>query len=79
MLINFVNNSINKTQQNTKETFRSAAEANTNDIIKLYNHKGHMLSICSASLDVNCEQEAYRLEIIARSITGKQNKIFFPL
>lgn len=52
-----------------KETFRSAAEANVNDILKLYNSKGHLVTISAHSLEANTYKEPYRLEIIAKCIT----------
>lgn len=53
-----------------KETFRAAAEANENDILKLFNSKGHMISISIKSLESNSDSNPYRLEVIGKVITG---------
>nr|KAG5698694.1 hypothetical protein BaRGS_022582 [Batillaria attramentaria] len=47
-----------------KETFRSAAEAGPNDILKLYNRRGNLVNI-SPHLPSNSPDSRYTLEVVA--------------
>ncbi|RNA05020.1 high affinity cGMP-specific 3 -5 -cyclic phosphodiesterase 9A-like [Brachionus plicatilis] len=64
----------NTTTEDLKETLRSAAEANQNDILKLYNHKGNLVAI-NGSLPVNISSEPYRLQVIAKNIVDYNNEL----
>ncbi|XP_014672164.1 PREDICTED: high affinity cGMP-specific 3',5'-cyclic phosphodiesterase 9A-like, partial [Priapulus caudatus] len=52
-----------------KDTFRAAAEAGPNDILKLYNAKGNIVNI-SPKLDPNPPDQPYKLEVVATQCTG---------
>ena len=52
------------------ETFRAAAEAEANDILKLYNTKGNLVNI-SPKLPENGPDKRYSLEVVAAYISGK--------
>jgi hypothetical protein len=56
------------------DTIRSAAEASSNDIIKLYNVKGHLLSI-SNNLEANTLDNPYRLDVVFKSIADSSNNV----
>ena len=51
----------------------AAAEANSTDILKLYNQNGNLITI-SNSMPPNTIREPYRLEIIIKNI-GRINKM----
>ncbi|XP_021339232.1 high affinity cGMP-specific 3',5'-cyclic phosphodiesterase 9A-like isoform X1 [Mizuhopecten yessoensis] len=55
-----------------KETFRAAAEAGPEDILKLYNKKGNLLNI-SPKLTENTPDTRYTLEVVATHCN-----VFFP-
>lgn len=63
----------NTSSEDLKETLRSAAEANQNDIIKLYKYNGNLVSISPSNLEPNSSKEPYRLEIIFKNIVNNQN------
>ena len=52
------------------ETFRSAAEAGSNDILKLYNDKGNLINI-SPGIPDNTPENRYRLDVVAAQCPGK--------
>ncbi|XP_074653983.1 high affinity cGMP-specific 3',5'-cyclic phosphodiesterase 9A-like isoform X4 [Tubulanus polymorphus] len=52
-----------------RETFRTAAEAGPNDIVKLYNIKGNLVNI-SPRLKPNTIYTRYKLEVVAANISG---------
>ncbi|XP_062601844.1 uncharacterized protein LOC134263508 [Saccostrea cucullata] len=52
------------TADELKETFRAAAEANSDDILKLYNTKGNLINI-SPKLPENTPDTRYKLEVVA--------------
>jgi hypothetical protein len=56
------------------ETFISAAEAYSNDILKLYAHNGNLLAI-SNNLAANTLKDPYRLEIIVKSVVDHGNDL----
>ncbi|CAF0739498.1 unnamed protein product [Brachionus calyciflorus] len=64
----------NTSTEDLKETFRSAAEANPNDILKLYNFKGNLVSI-NNSLPVNISNEPYKLQVIVKNIVDYNNEL----
>jgi len=55
--------------------FRSAAEAQDGDILKLYNTRGSLISI-GPSLPANTPDTRYRLEVVAASIPGISTTMF---
>ena len=57
----------NVTVEDLKETLRSAAEANANDILKLYNSRGNLIGV-SANLPANTAKDPYRLEVVVKNI-----------
>lgn len=52
------------------DTFRAAAEANSDDILKLYNTKGNLINI-SPKLPENTPDTRYKLEVVALHCNGK--------
>lgn len=52
------------TADELKDTFRAAAEANSDDILKLYNTKGNLINI-SPKLPENTPDTRYKLEVVA--------------
>lgn len=52
-----------------KETFRSAAEAGPNDILKLYNARGNLINI-SPRIPDNTPEARYRLDVVAAQCPG---------
>ncbi|XP_064642290.1 high affinity cGMP-specific 3',5'-cyclic phosphodiesterase 9A-like isoform X1 [Lineus longissimus] len=52
-----------------RETFRAAAEAGPNDILKLYNTKGNLVNI-SGKLAENSPNTRYKLEVVAAILSG---------
>ena len=52
------------------ETLRVAAEANRNDLLKLYNHNGHLMTVSTNSLVANTPKNPYRLEVVFKNING---------
>lgn len=55
------------------DTFRAAAEANGDDILKLYNTKGNLINI-SPKLPENTPDTRYKLEVVALHCNGKDIK-----
>lgn len=55
------------------DTFRAAAEANSDDILKLYNTKGNLINI-SPKLPENTPDTRYKLEVVALHCNGKNIK-----
>lgn len=53
------------------ETFRAAAEANSDDILKLYNTKGNLVNI-SPKLPENTPDTRYKLEVVALHCNGRE-------
>ena len=56
------------------ETFRSAAEAGPNDILKLYNARGNLINI-SPRIPDNTPDTRYRLDVVAAQCPG--NTVFY--
>ncbi|XP_052212869.1 high affinity cGMP-specific 3',5'-cyclic phosphodiesterase 9A-like isoform X2 [Dreissena polymorpha] len=54
-----------------KETFRSAAEAGPNDILKLYNAKGNLINI-SPRIPDNTPDTRYTLDVVAAQCPAEQ-------
>ena len=52
------------------ETFRAAAEASPDDILKLYNTKGNLINI-SPKLPENTPDTRYKLEVVAAHCNGE--------
>lgn len=50
------------------ETLRAAAEANPNDILKLYNSKGNLVTI-SNSLESNSSKDPYKLDVTVKYLS----------
>lgn len=50
--------------EDVRETFRAAAEAGPNDILKLYNQRGNLINI-SPNLASNSPESRYNLEVVA--------------
>lgn len=57
------------------ETFRSAAEAGPNDILKLYNCRGNLVNI-SPRLPENTHETRYKLEVVAAHCNGERSKFY---
>lgn len=57
------------TAENVRDIFRSAAEANESDILKLYNCHGNLINI-SQKLAENSPEDRYRLEVVAAQYSG---------
>ncbi|XP_011418592.1 high affinity cGMP-specific 3',5'-cyclic phosphodiesterase 9A isoform X2 [Magallana gigas] len=57
------------TADELKDTFRAAAEANSDDILKLYNTKGNLINI-SPKLPENTPDTRYKLEVVALHCNG---------
>lgn len=57
----------NTASDDLKETLRSAAEANQNDILKLYNSRGNLIGI-AANLPANTAKDPYRLEVVVKNL-----------
>lgn len=55
--------------------FRSAAEAQDGDVLKLYNTRDSLISI-GPSLPANTPDTRYRLDIVAASIPGIWTTLF---
>lgn len=55
--------------EDIKETFRAAAEAGPNDILKLYNAKGNLINI-SPRIPENTPEHRYRLDVVAAKCPG---------
>ncbi|XP_052821143.1 high affinity cGMP-specific 3',5'-cyclic phosphodiesterase 9A-like isoform X2 [Mya arenaria] len=54
-----------------KETFRSAAEAGPNDILKLYNSRGNLINI-SPRIPDNTPDTRYKLDVVAAQCPAEQ-------
>ncbi|XP_046582957.1 high affinity cGMP-specific 3',5'-cyclic phosphodiesterase 9A-like isoform X1 [Haliotis rubra] len=64
----------NDDTEDMRETFRAAAEAGPNDILKLYNTRGNLINI-SPALAENTPDTRYKLEVVASHCTGKQTTL----
>ncbi|XP_050411685.1 high affinity cGMP-specific 3',5'-cyclic phosphodiesterase 9A isoform X1 [Patella vulgata] len=62
--------------EDLRETFRAAAEASSNDILKLYNPKGNLINI-STNLTSNSPETRYKLEVVAAHCDDKVDTAAF--